>query len=384
MNGKNIGITVPAMALAIAGMLASAACRAPETGTKIVGKSGERGTYLVRHDGLDWAVFKAPALKDIVPAVALDHVEDGWTRVLMTWDVPAESAQDELSVRFDVLLSPDLWWAPHLSPNEGDIVAQHVFRSPALIAVQGGDVLTIVPDLALVGKDKAHPWFLDLDAPRKTMRLGLARSRVYAHVGYKQEPGMTFAPGRVELAFFVKTRRDVPAAANPAPVNPWSEVSRFLWRRYGHPLFGKGEPIPEDRGLRRALAHHSVGKPARRPRRVVGRRGLARRLDALRLRDLAHRIARSQRARRRTDGKPRAQDAGASRQRAQAESQPAMEALDHGAPCEKRSPASRLLRVGFPARGSGQSRECAGGDLSFNRHWNRGPGGWVPRSSTPR
>ncbi len=249
MNGKNIGITVPAMALAIAGMLASAACRAPETGTKIVGKSGERGTYLVRHDGLAWAVFKAPALKDIVPAVALDRVEDGWTRVLMTWDVPAESAQDELSVRFDVLLAPDLWWAPHLSPNEGDIVAQHVFRSPALIAVQGGDVLTIVPDLALVGKDKAHPWFLDLDAPRKTMRLGLARSRVYTHVGYKQEPGMTFAPGRVELAFFVKTRRDVPAAANPAPVNPWSEVSRFLWRRYGHPLFGKGEPnlVPMDR-----------------------------------------------------------------------------------------------------------------------------------------
>jgi hypothetical protein len=226
-----------------------AACGGPETGTKIAGQPGDSGTYVVRFEGRDWMKFSVPRLSGAAPAVTLESAEDGWTRVHMAWDVPKETRQDELSVRFDVLLTPDLWWAPHLSPNEGDIIAQHVFRSPALIAVERRDILAIIPDLNLVGRDKAAPWFLDLDAPRKSMRLGLARSRVYTHVGYKQEPGMTFPPGRVELAFFVKARRDPEDPANPRPVNPWSEVTRFLWRRYGHPLFARGEPnrVPMDR-----------------------------------------------------------------------------------------------------------------------------------------
>jgi hypothetical protein len=188
-----------------------------------------------------------PELGGVRPEIKIDDAEDGWQHVLLSWAVPEEVRQDELSVRFDVLLSPDFWWAPHLSPERGDVIAQHVFRSPALIAAEGRSVLVIVPDLALVGLSKINPWFMDVDAPKRVLRLGMTHSEVYTHVGYRQVPGMRFAPGRVELGFFIKARnRD---SADSAPLNPWADVSRFLWRRYGHPLFERGEPhrVPMDR-----------------------------------------------------------------------------------------------------------------------------------------
>ncbi|HSA94559.1 MAG TPA: hypothetical protein VLJ16_00815 [Acidobacteriota bacterium] len=163
----------------------------------------------------------------------------GWRRVRLIWDVPRPVAQDELAVRFDVEFEPDFWWAPHLAPEEGYVVAQHVFRSPALIARRGDLEIAIVPDLDLVGSRPENPWFLDYDAPARTMALGLVKTEIPEHVLFKKTPGMTFASGRVELGFFVAAFRD------PGPVpNPWRAVSDLLWARWGHPLFAKREPIP--------------------------------------------------------------------------------------------------------------------------------------------
>ncbi|MCU0244295.1 MAG: hypothetical protein MUE80_06055, partial [Acidobacteria bacterium] len=127
----------------------------------------------------------------------------------------------------------------HLAPEEGTVVAQHVFRSPALIAAAGPRVLTVVPDLDLVGARPENPWFLDLDAPGRAMAVGLSKTDVPEHVLFKKVPGQVFRPGRVEMGFFIS------ASIDPHPVkDPWAGAAAFLWSRWGRPLYAKGEPIP--------------------------------------------------------------------------------------------------------------------------------------------
>jgi hypothetical protein len=81
--------------------------------------------------------------------VTVRVAEDGWQRVSLRWQVPGEIACDELAIPFQVALEPDFWWAPHLAPDKGYVIAQHVFRSPALIAQERSLTVAVVPDLDL-------------------------------------------------------------------------------------------------------------------------------------------------------------------------------------------------------------------------------------------
>ena len=185
-------------------------------------------------DGVEYALtlegdrclrFSVPELSGAGrPKVEISEAdEDGWRRVRMTWDVASAAAQDELAARFDLDIAPDFWWAPHLAPEEGYVVAQHVFRSPAIITAQGPLILAVVPDLDIVGRRTENPWFLDYDAPARRFWLGLAKTDVPVHTLFKKAPGMTLAPGKVELGFYVTAYR----GSGTVP-NPWSKTSAFL------------------------------------------------------------------------------------------------------------------------------------------------------------
>jgi len=199
----------------------------------------ETDGYIVRLGETEWARFDTPCLGGkIEPEVSVNDEGDGWKSVRMTWQVDRTIQQDELAITFSLDFTPDLWWAPHLAPYEGYCIAQHVFRSPALIAAHGSDLLVIVPQLEIVGKREDNPWFMDYDIPARKMWLGMTRTSIPTHVLYKKEPGMTFEPGAVELGFFICAYRDV-----DTPCNPWARVSRFLWERYARPLYAQGEPV---------------------------------------------------------------------------------------------------------------------------------------------
>jgi hypothetical protein len=229
-----------AVILAGALLLTSAtACRGRGTRALTIEPAPEG--YRLALDGERLARFSVPELDGAGPP----HVEigpadpDGWRRVRLRWDVAEAVAQDELAVRFDLDFEPDLWWAPHLAPEPGFVVAQHVFRSPAVVAGRGPLRLVLVPDLDIVGARAGDPWFLDYDAVARKAWLGMVRTDIPAHVLFKKTPGLTFAPGRIELGFYVGAFRDEGTVPDP-----WREVSSFLWTRWARPLFEKGEPIP--------------------------------------------------------------------------------------------------------------------------------------------
>jgi len=195
-------------------------------------------TYAVMLGEGELVRFDLPHLGGTTPRVELDETGDGWQRIRMTWHLDQAVQQDELSVAFAVQFEPDFWWAPHLAPNDGDCIAQHVFRSPALIAAKASEVVAIVPDLELCGADENAPWVMDVDAPNKRLWLGLSRAEIAGHVWFRKAPGMTLGPGRVDLGFFITAYTD-----ERKPLNPWARVSRFLWDRTARPLLATGEPL---------------------------------------------------------------------------------------------------------------------------------------------
>lgn len=191
-----------------------------------------------------WSSFSVPTLGDVPPEISVDDAGDGWQRVRMRWTLDEAIAQDELAIPIVFAANPDFWWAPHLAPIEGACIGQHVFRSPALVASEGAETFVVVPDLTICGAHPANPWFMDLDAPKKTLAIGMTKTDIPVHVGFRKVPGMTFEAGEVELGFFATLYRD-----DAEVTNPWRRVSDFLWDRFGSPLFHAGEPlrVPMDR-----------------------------------------------------------------------------------------------------------------------------------------
>ena len=197
------------------------------------------GLYQVTLNNAALLHFTPPELTGIgLPQIKINKVKEGWQQVSMSWHVPSEIAQDELSVIFELAFDPDFWWAPHLAPEEGYVVAQHVFRSPALIVQQDSLTVTVIPDLNLVGQLSDNPWFMDYDARQNKFWLGMTKAEIPAHVLFKKAPGMAFAAGRVQIGFYINAYKDRGAVRNP-----WARCADFLWENWGKPLYKKGEPI---------------------------------------------------------------------------------------------------------------------------------------------
>jgi hypothetical protein len=196
------------------------------------------GEFRIQLGAKTLARFKLPALAGMTPEVMCHDIGEGWMQVRLAWQLDQPIQQDDLAIQFELDFTPDLWWAPHLAPEPGDAIAQHVFRSPALIACQRAQTLALVPDLDICGNRPDAPWYMDVNAPARKWWIGLSKTEVTRHVEYCKLPGMSLAPGKLELGFFVTAYED-----EQQPHNPWARVTSFLWNRYGRPLLADGQPL---------------------------------------------------------------------------------------------------------------------------------------------
>ena len=195
-------------------------------------------------NGERWLWFDLPRLNDQLPTPTVTEHADGWSQIRLEWTLNQNAEQAELSAAMRLDLDPDFWWAPHLAPEDGWVIGQHVFRSPAMVVSEGAKTVAVVPDLSICGTNLETPWFMDVDAPNKTLSVGMAKTDIPVHVGYRKVGTMMFEAGTVSLGFFVSLYEN-----ESEPRNPWERVSRFLWERHARPLLAKGEPltVPMDR-----------------------------------------------------------------------------------------------------------------------------------------
>ncbi len=118
--------------------------------------------------------------------------------------------------------TPTFHWSPHLTPEDGFIAAQHIFRTPALIASGDGRTLIILPH---PNSESDIPLYLDMDAVNNRLYVGLSQSLVYGHVLYKKKV-TEFAPGKYTIGITV-------LEYNEELTNPFRPVLEFFWSRYG-------------------------------------------------------------------------------------------------------------------------------------------------------
>ncbi|MHA4807392.1 hypothetical protein ACX0G9_04780 [Flavitalea flava] len=172
------------------------------------------------------------------PTVHYQVQSKNLVRVKVQWELRDSVRQDDLQVNLTPSFKPTFNWAPHLTPTDDHIIAQHVFRSPALIVSSGQKQIILIPDLDLLQKKHAVDWYMDMNAPANKLTIGCSRSKVKEHVLFVREKGAIYPPGKIELGFYLMTADD-----QESIFDPWKNVLSFFWKNWGNPLYQAGEPL---------------------------------------------------------------------------------------------------------------------------------------------
>nr|MDO8087255.1 hypothetical protein [Candidatus Sigynarchaeum springense] len=139
---------------------------------------------------------------------------------------------------FAILLGndPDFSWVPHVCPVPGFVVADHVFRSPAIVYKKGRHAFALVPDLALFPVDRSFPQFMDLELNGPSGRggprvvYGFGHYKPIDHVLFTKDEKKRLrlrAGKAIILAFHVLVFKD------GSVDSVIQRVNKFLWDRYG-------------------------------------------------------------------------------------------------------------------------------------------------------
>ena len=132
----------------------------------------------------------------------------------------------------------DFVFTPQLRPAPDEVIADHVFRSPAFILQEGSLAAAVVPDLRTIdGKERPLRSGGDLQVAadrRPFVSFGLMNwIRKREHVFYAHADTMLsrFGPGKLAYGFFLYVSASAP------PRGAFREVVRFQWSEYGERNF---------------------------------------------------------------------------------------------------------------------------------------------------
>lgn len=182
--------------------------------------------------------IKSGNLGDYKPIVKYSVLSKNMFRVSIIWNLKDSIKQNDLQINILPAFIPSFNWAPQLTPTDDHIIAQHVFRTPALIASSSKKVLTIIPDIDLLKKGPPVNWYMDMDVPANILTIGMSESEVKEHVLFVRKSGAVFPPGKIELGFYILTSND------PADIfDPFKKTLSFFWKKWGNELYNSGEPL---------------------------------------------------------------------------------------------------------------------------------------------
>lgn len=141
-----------------------------------------------------------------------------------TYNLQKDGDQNDCQICLQLPKNPDFCWSPHLTPEDGFIVQQHVFRTPALIFMYDDQSWILIPDPRVMERQDV-PGYLDMDAQTGKMMIGLCNSVVTDHVLYKKTE-THWKKGKTEIAFYLMFFPQVLE-------NPFRPVLSFYWENYG-------------------------------------------------------------------------------------------------------------------------------------------------------
>jgi rhamnogalacturonyl hydrolase YesR len=172
------------------------------------------------------------------PTVKFNRLNDQLAHITLTFHLKEELQQDDWQLIIEPAFIPSFHWAPHLTPTDEHIIDQHSFRSPAIIVQDDCRSLALIPDLHIMLKGTPVRWYMDNDASRNLLKLGMSEYQVKEHVLYERKPGAVYAASDVTVGLFLMTHDD-----SRTIENPWRPVLQFLWKNWGTTLFQSGAPL---------------------------------------------------------------------------------------------------------------------------------------------
>ena len=190
-------------------------------------------------------------LQDYVKSIDIKAIEDGYIeykvekvsdelfRLEATLDLEKDTTQEDWKITLNPSFKGDFHWSPHLTPSDRHIISDHSFRAPALISSSTEKIVTIIPDLE-TREEAGYRWYMDLNAPKNELTVGISNYRVAEHVLFHRKP-VTLKKGQVKLAFYIMVsdqKQDI--------TNPWRKPLAFMWDKYAKDLVAKGEPLNDD------------------------------------------------------------------------------------------------------------------------------------------
>lgn len=168
----------------------------------------------------------------------IQQINSNTIHVKLAFDLTAGFSQNNWQMDVTPSFVPSFHWAPHLTPGDNNIIDQHVFRSPALMMSDNKKVLMLIPDLDIMKKGTPVSWYMDLDAQKNKMTLGMSKSRVSDHVLFERTSGATYPAGKVEVGFYLMLYTDTETITNP-----FRRPLEFMWNKWGHDLYAEGNPL---------------------------------------------------------------------------------------------------------------------------------------------
>ncbi len=134
------------------------------------------------------------------------------------------------------ITAPEHVWIPHLTPEPGNVIADAVFRSPAIVIADATIAIAFIPDLDDIARADGWRAWLDYDHAKQTITLAAGDHRPDGHVFYVRQPPRA-AGQSVALRLHVITSTDTRDRENP-----YGMAARWMWRRWGRPNLERAAP----------------------------------------------------------------------------------------------------------------------------------------------
>ena len=113
-------------------------------------------------------------LENYQPTVQYSILSKSLVHVYVSWNLQDYVKQDDLQINIFPAFKPVFNWSPHLTPTDDHIIAQHVFRTPAMIVSSGQKQLVIIPDIDILKKGSPVDWYMDMNAPKNKLTVGMS------------------------------------------------------------------------------------------------------------------------------------------------------------------------------------------------------------------
>ncbi|MBX2925226.1 MAG: hypothetical protein KF746_23700 [Chitinophagaceae bacterium] len=163
------------------------------------------------------------------PVTRLEQLSDTLFHLQMDWVMKDTVKQDDWQLQITPAFQPDFHWAPHLTPTPDHIINQHVFRTPAMLVTKGRLQLAVMPDPDILSKNQGPDWYMDLDAPKNRLTLGMSLADVPEHTAFVRAPGGVYPPGAFRFGCYLMIHK----APDQTIADPWRPVLSFFWKNWG-------------------------------------------------------------------------------------------------------------------------------------------------------